>query len=80
MDEHGNGRPCAFLLTSSNGASELTTFLKAMREDMEKHHPTWRPSCVLIDDCDAEKKAIKCVCLMLLACEIPDVHVTDARC
>lgn len=60
IDKHGNGRPAAFLLTSSHATEALATFLKDLRAEMERIESAWRPSCVLVDDCNAEINAIGC--------------------
>jgi len=59
MDEFGNGVPVAWMLTSDELAVTIALALTKVKEAMEKEFPGWVPSAFVVDDADAEIRAVK---------------------
>lgn len=65
VDDHGNGVPGAWVLMPGERATLFARWLRVLKDRMG---PDWRPSCFVVDDCDAEINAIKCVLSMPASC------------
>ena len=58
MDPHLNGIPVVWALTGAKGERE-EYMVKWMSKLKQLMGPEWRPSCFIVDDCDAEINAIR---------------------
>lgn len=56
LDEHYEGVPAAWGILQGERSSIFVRWLGALKECMA---PDWRPSCFIVDDCDAEINAIR---------------------
>ena len=59
MDQHFNGIPVAWAITESGRAEDIADWLKKLRSKALSQQPDWSPNAVLVDDSDAEIKAIR---------------------
>ena len=59
FDEHNNGYPVAWAVTSDGAASTIASFLKVVRDRALEEMPDWSPSAVIVDCDDGEIKAIR---------------------
>ncbi len=61
IDQHRNGIPVAWFIHERQTADDFAAPLRMLKDRVRKVKPEWCPSCVFIDDCKAEIKAIGCV-------------------
>jgi hypothetical protein len=53
------GIPGAWGITSSESQETIEVWLDALIELIHKHNPDWRPSCFVVDCCDALINALR---------------------
>jgi len=58
VDESRAGVPVAFIVHSRETEALFVDALRAFSVRMKEHHPTWLPSCFIVDDCTAVINAI----------------------
>lgn len=61
VDDHYNVCPTAWMISEGEKQQDLLPFLQALKRAVELQHPGWRPSCFIVDDCDAQTNALKAV-------------------
>jgi len=61
FDDHKNGVPGAWVISSSGTQVDVAKWLTALKERMLKADATWAPSCFLVDDARAEINAIRLI-------------------
>ena len=59
FDEYYNGLPGAFALCSRATAEDIASWMKAIAAKCSALQSSWSPSSFIVDDCDAEIKAIR---------------------
>lgn len=59
FDDHYNGLPVGWGVVESGKAEEIARLLRALRDKAREVQPDWCPTGVLVDDSDAEIKAIR---------------------
>ena len=59
FDDFDNGVLTAWLITSSDAAKHLSLWMKTVIQAVRAQEQEWQPACVIIDDCDAEAKALR---------------------
>lgn len=64
VDGQGRGVPILIAIMKSESAESLASVLSKFIAHVRERRANWRPSLILIDDSDAERKAIKCVCIL----------------
>lgn len=65
FDDHYNGVPGAFALCSRAKAEDLASCMAALAAKCKSGQADWAPSSFIVDDCDAEIKAIRHVYIHL---------------
>ena len=60
IDDHLEAVPAAFFITSSLKADDYAACLKELQQKLREQRSDWRPSCFILDDADAESKAVRC--------------------
>eukprot|EP00878_Enallax_costatus_P030591 GHUV01033332.1.p1 GENE.GHUV01033332.1~~GHUV01033332.1.p1 ORF type:complete len:100 (-),score=13.81 GHUV01033332.1:284-583(-) len=60
MDDWLQGVPGAWAMLSNEQEPTLMTFFDAVKGRVESLKPDWRPSCFIIDDCQAFANALRC--------------------
>ena len=65
MDQHLNGIPAVWALTGAKGERE-DYMVRRMSKLKQLMGPEWRPSCFMVDDCNAEINAIRYTALQPL--------------
>lgn len=58
-NEWHNGIPIAWILTSRQKEDDIYDWLLALKIRLTNDDPTWKPSCVIVDDAVQERMAIK---------------------
>jgi len=53
MDESRAGVAVAFIVHSQETEALFADALRAFSARMEERHPTWQPSCFIVDECTA---------------------------
>ena len=59
FDEYYNGIPAAFALCSRATAEDIASWMEAIAARCRVAQGNWAPSSFIVDDCDAEIKAIR---------------------
>jgi len=59
--------PTAWGITSDEQEATIDAWLRALVREARAKVPTWLPSCVVVDCCEALINAIRCVPPMLVA-------------
>jgi hypothetical protein len=59
FDDHKNGIPAAWVITSSAAQRDVAIWLADFRRHMRVVEPTFQPSSFLVDDSRAEINAIR---------------------
>lgn len=59
MDEHQNGIPVAWVISESQTGDSIAQWLKAIVAAVRVQDPDWKPSCFLVDNCEAEHNGIR---------------------
>lgn len=59
FDEWFNGVPGAFALCSRATADDIARWMQAINDRCKGMQADWQPSSYIVDDCDAEMKAIR---------------------
>jgi hypothetical protein len=60
------GIPGAWAFTSAEDADTIEVWLQALKELILQHNPLWKPSCFVVDCCDALIKALRCAPFLCL--------------
>jgi hypothetical protein len=59
IDEHQNGIPVSWTITDTQTGSNIAMWLKAIVTAVRERSREWKPSCFLVDNCEAEHIAIR---------------------
>ena len=59
IDEHGNGIPVGFVITNNERAGTIAAWLKELIAAARQVMPDFAPSCIIMDDCQAEINAVR---------------------
>ena len=59
MDEHNNAIPVAWAITESESAADIEFWLRAVKTAAETAMADFHIATFVVDDCDAEIKAIR---------------------
>lgn len=59
LDQHRNGIPVAWALHERSTEVDFACWLVKLKERTRAAQADWCPSCVMVDDCDAELNALK---------------------
>lgn len=81
-DDH-SGTPVAYILHSADDEEEaFRPALAAFKEHVLRDAPDWKPSCFIVDDCDAANNAIRYMCSVLLhsSTRCPGIVATFVPC
>jgi len=61
VDDHHSGVPVAYILHSADDEEgAFRPALEAFKQRVLRDAPDWKPSCFIVDDCDAANNAIRC--------------------
>jgi hypothetical protein len=59
VDAHEKGIPTVWTIQSSLKASTMATWLKPLVARLRRRKPDWKPSCVIVDDSQAQINAVR---------------------
>jgi hypothetical protein len=59
VDKHQNGIPGVWTIQSSQTAANMVLWLKPLVAKLRSRKPDWKPSCVIVDFCQAEINAVR---------------------
>lgn len=59
FDEWLNGIPVAYIISARNKTTDLSPWMKRLRDRLLQSKPDWRPNAFVVDDADAEINAIR---------------------
>jgi hypothetical protein len=59
MDAHQNAIPVAWTIHESQTGSDIAIWVEAIVRKARRTMPEWKPSCIMVDDADAEINALR---------------------